>query len=66
MNRDYWTIYDDEAMEFEEELNREEEIIRELGLDSVMRQVIKRLNGFGHEESIEIDHFEEQSDLFEV
>ena len=63
MSRDFWTIYDDDSMGFDTELELEEHHL-DMGMDTVMEQVIKRLKLQRPPEKV--DHFEQESDLFEV
>jgi len=59
MNRDYWTIYDDDSREFEQELVQEERTNERL--DSLLRQLIRKQ---GVTEKPRQEHFDD--DLFEV
>jgi hypothetical protein len=61
MNRHYWTVYDDDiSRDFEQELTNEETV--DINFDRVLETVLKRLTI----EQSQLDHFEQESDLFEV
>jgi len=62
MSRDFWTIYDDDSMEFEQELIQEEQLPN-MRLDSVMQHVLKMMQ---EDKTQNVDHFESESELFEV
>lgn len=59
MSRDYWTIYDDDTMEFERELVQEERTNERL--DSLLRQLIRKQ---GVKEEPHKEHFDDG--LFEI
>ena len=58
--RDYWTIYDDDARDFEQELMEAETIDVDFDrvLDAVLRRVVAKEGT--------LDHFEKEADLFEL
>ena len=56
--RDYWTVYDDDARDFEQELVNEETI--DVDFQRVLDMVYSRVN------KTKKDHFEKESDLFEM
>jgi hypothetical protein len=60
MSRDYWTIYDDDSRDFEQELVHEEtiDVDFDLTLQVVLRRMMIKEGKF--------DHFENEKDLFEV
>ena len=57
--RDYWTIYDDESMDFEQELENQD--TGDTDFNRILESVLKR-----YQERKDTDHFEKESDLFEV
>ncbi len=61
MSRDYWTIYDDDTMIFEKELDQEDAIDMSLWM---LLQHATRTDKSPTSEKI--DYFEKESDLFEV
>lgn len=61
MNRNYWTIYDDDSMEFERELDDEGLNGQNGDLNTMLQQILKRAKI-----SESVDHFQQESDLFEV
>jgi len=61
MNPRGWTIYDDDTRDFEQELNNEGDL-NGLSLNELLKMSI-RSSG---KEPKEVDHFEQESDLFEV
>lgn len=56
--RGLWTIYDDDERHLERELIEEESV--DIDFSKVMEVVLKRMKGE------DIDHFEKESNLFEV
>lgn len=60
MSRDYWTIYDDDSRDFEQELEHTETI--DIDFDQTLQIVLRRIAS--KEKSL--DHFEREKELFEV
>ena len=60
MSRNYWTIYDDDSRDFEQELVEAE--TTDVDFDRVLEMVLKRYQA----RTGTLDHFEEESDLFEL
>ena len=60
MERDYWTIYDDDTRDFEQELIQTEQI--DVDFDRTLAIVLRRMLA----KQGKLDHFEEEKDLFEL
>ena len=58
--RDYWTVYDDDSRDFEQELLEAETI--DVDFNRVLEMVLRRSLA----KAGTLDHFEEESDLFEM
>jgi hypothetical protein len=60
MSRHYWTVYDDDSRDFEQELEQTETV--DVDFDITLQTVLRRiLISQG-----KLDHFEQEKDLFEV
>lgn len=60
MNRAYWTIYDDDSMEFERELENATTV--DVDFDRILASVLRKAMA----EEGTLDHFEQEKELFEV
>jgi len=60
MNRDFWTIYDDDSMEFDQELEHATTV--DVDFDRVLASVLRKAMA----KEGNLDHFEQEQDLFEV
>lgn len=61
MRRDYWTVYDDDTRDFEQEiLNLEDE---DLEFNRVLNAMFNRMCKTAETNT---DHFEQEKDLFEL
>jgi len=61
--RDWWTIYDDDTMEFEDELERIDQESDNMTLNELISLAIRETRT---KELLDVDHFEKDNDLFEV
>jgi predicted transcriptional regulator len=57
MSRAYWTIYDDDTREFEQELEQDDEMF-----DATIQVILRRMMA----KEGKLNHFKDQEDLFEV
>lgn len=60
MSRDYWTIYDDDSRDFDQEL--EDAVTVDVDFDRVLASVLRKAMA----KEGKLDHFEQENELFEV
>ena len=60
MNRAYWTIYDDDSMEFDRELEQATTV--DMDFDRILASVLRKAMA----KEGTLDHFEQEKELFEV
>ncbi len=62
--RDWWTIYDDDTRDFEQELVADDVEVP-IRLETIMEHILDRMNTIKYKEE-QKDHFRNELDLFEV